>query len=205
MIAGTKPVSEACERNKEPILGVLREVLAQSRRVLEIGSGTGQHAVYFARHLPHVQWQTSDLPAHHPGITAWLQEEGPVNALPPLALDVDAPQWPVQDVDAVFSANTVHIIAWPQVERLFAGVGRVLVAHGLLCLYGPFNYNGAFTSDSNAKFDVWLKERDPRSGIRDFADLDRLAAAQGLDLAQDVPMPSNNRILVWRKRAARVE
>ncbi len=178
---------------------ILREVLAHSVEVLEIGSGTGQHAVFFARHLPHLQWQTSDLPEQHPGIHAWIAEAALPNVRAPLTLDVDAAVWPVREVDAIFCANTVHIVGWTQVERLFQGVGRILLPGGLLCLYGPFNYAGQFTSDSNAEFDVWLKRRDARSGIRDFEALDALAAAQRMQLEQDIAMPANNRILVWRK------
>lgn len=195
----SKPFSESCERNKEAIVGVLRQVLARSQRVLEIGSGTGQHAVFFAAELPHLRWQTSDLAANHPGIQAWIRASGRTNVLAPCVLDVDAPVWPVQDMDAIFSANTAHIVAWPQVENLFQGVGRTLQAQGLFCLYGPFNYRGEFTSASNAQFDAWLKQRDARSGIRDFEALDRLAQQQGMMLQDDYAMPANNRILVWRK------
>lgn len=194
-----KPYAESCEQNRDPILAVLREALAERKRVLEIASGTGQHAVYFGAALPHLTWQTSELPANHAGIQAWLDEAGLANVLPPLALDVNAPVWPVAAVDAVFNANTVHIVAWPAVERMFAGIGRVLEAGGLLCLYGPFNYGGAFTSESNARFDVWLKGRDPASGVRDFEALDRLAEAQGMRLARDIEMPANNRTLIWRR------
>lgn len=197
----TKPISPSCERNQEPILAILREVLAQSVEVLEIGSGTGQHAVFFARHLPHLQWQTSDMPDQHPGIHAWIADAALPNVRAPLNLDVDAQVWPVRDVDAVFSANTVHIVAWPQVQHMFQGVGRTLKPGGFFCLYGPLNYAGKFTSDSNAQFDVWLKQRDARSGIRDFEALDALAQAEGMVLAQDVVMPANNRMLVWRKQS----
>ncbi len=195
----TKPFSPSCERNQQPILDILRDVLAHSVEVLEIGSGTGQHAVFFARHLPHLQWQTSDLPDQHPGIRAWIADAALPNVRVPVDLDVDASAWPVRDMDAVFSANTVHIVAWPQVQHMIQGVGRTLKPGGLFCLYGPFNVAGHFTSDSNAQFDVWLKQRDARSGIRDFEALDAEAQAQGMLLAQDVAMPANNRILVWRK------
>ncbi|MDD5366028.1 MAG: DUF938 domain-containing protein [Gallionellaceae bacterium] len=194
-----KPYAESCEQNRDPILAVLREALAERKRVLEIASGTGQHAVYFGAALPHLSWQTSELPENHAGIQAWLDEAGLANVLPPLAIDVNVPAWPVGPVDAVFNANTVHIVAWPAVERMFAGIGRILEVGGLLCLYGPFNYGGAFTSESNARFDVWLKNRDPNSGVRDFEAVDRLAEAQGLFLIQDVEMPANNRTLIWRR------
>jgi cyclopropane fatty-acyl-phospholipid synthase-like methyltransferase len=194
-----KPFAESCVQNREPIIAVLRDVFADRRRVLEIGSGTGQHAVYFAPELPHLVWQTADVTQHHAGIRAWLEEAALPNVLPPLALDVNQPDWPVERYDAVFSANTLHIMGWPEVEKFFAGVGAVLEVGGVLAVYGPFNYNGAFTSDSNARFDAWLKSRDPASGVRDFEAVDALAHAQGLALQQDVAMPSNNRTLVWRR------
>ena len=194
-----KPYAESCEQNREPILAVLREAFAESRRVLEIASGTGQHAVHFGQALPHLTWQTSELPENHAGIQAWLDEADLANVLPPLALDVNAADWPLATVDAIFNANTVHIIAWPAVERLFAGIGRVLEADGIVCMYGPFNYGGRFTSESNARFDAWLKARGPISGVRDFEALDRLAQAQGLGLEHDIAMPSNNRTLIWRR------
>ncbi len=194
-----KPYSESCERNQAPILAQLQMLFAGRRHVLEIASGTGQHAVYFGRALPHLSWQTSDLPANHAGIRAWLAEAQLPNVLPPLALDVNEAVWPVTAVDVVFNANTVHIVSWPAVQHMFAGIGRVLEPGGALCLYGPFNYGGAYTSASNADFDAWLKARDPHSGIRDFEAVCELAAAQGLSLLQDIAMPSNNRLLAWRK------
>jgi SAM-dependent methyltransferase len=194
-----KPFAESCEQNRAPILAVLREVFAGRCRVLEIGSGTGQHAVYFAPELPHLVWQTADVAQHHAGIRAWLDEAALPNVLPPLALDVNQPDWHSGRYDAVFSANTLHIMGWPEVEKFFEGVGAVLEPGGLLAVYGPFNYNGAFTSDSNARFDAWLKARDPASGVRDFEAVDALARAQGLILLQDIAMPANNRTLVWRR------
>ena len=196
-----KPFAESCEQNREPILVVLRDAFADRRDVLEIGSGTGQHAVHFGAALPYLTWRTSELPANHAGIQAWLDEAGLGNVLPPIALDVDDADWPVGPVDAIFNANTVHIVGWPSVERLFAGIGRVLAPGGIVCLYGPFNYKGAFTSESNARFDAWLKARDPASGVRDFEAIDRLAQAQGLRLWQDIAMPANNRSLIWRRTA----
>ncbi len=192
-----KPYSEACDRNRQPILEVLARVFVDRQQVLEIGSGTGQHAVYFGAQLPHLQWQTSDLPENHTGIQAWLDVSRLANVLPPLALDV-AGNWPDIHVDAAFSANTLHIMSWPQVEAMFRGLGRVLARDGVLCIYGPFNYRGAFTSESNAQFDVWLKARDAASGIRNFEAVDALARVYGLVLAEDIAMPVNNRLLVWR-------
>lgn len=194
-----KPFSESCEQNKAPILEVLQDVFADRNRVLEIASGTGQHAVFFGCALPHLVWQTSELAANHAGIRMWLDEAQLPNVLPPVEIDVSAAAWPVGTVDAIFNANTVHIISWPEVERMFAGIGRVLEAGGVLCLYGPFNYGGNYTSDSNARFDAWLKNRDPESGVRDFEAVNRLAELQGLRLQKDVAMPANNRTLVWRR------
>jgi SAM-dependent methyltransferase len=196
-----KPYSESCEQNRGPILQVLRAELAGRSRLLEIGSGTGQHAVYFAPEFPSLVWQTSDVAAYHPGIHAWLEEDETGNILPPLTLDVCRDPWPSTRFDAVFSANTAHIMAWPEIECMFEGVGRVLEAGGVFCLYGPFNYGGNFTSESNARFEQWLKARDPQSGIKDFEALERLAANAGMELEKDYEMPANNRILVWSKTA----
>ena len=194
-----KPFAESCVENRAPILAVLREVFTDRRHVLEIGSGTGQHAVYFAPELPHLTWQTADVPQHHAGIRLWLTEAALPNVLAPLELDVNRTEWHSGRYDAVFSANTLHIMSWPEVERLFAGIGTVLESGGVLAIYGPFNINGAYTSESNARFDAWLKSRDPASGVRDFEAVDALARAQGLVLQQDVAMPANNRTLVWRR------
>lgn len=193
-----KPFAEACERNRGPILEVLREAFAECTSVLEIGSGTGQHAVYFAAHLPHLVWQTSELSVYHAGIRAWLEEARLPNLRLPLALDV-AGDWPAGRYDAAFTANTLHIMAWPLVECFFRGVRDVLAPAAVLATYGPFNYGGAFTSESNAQFDRWLKARDPASGIRDFDQVCALAAANGFALMRDVPMPANNRTLLWRR------
>jgi cyclopropane fatty-acyl-phospholipid synthase-like methyltransferase len=191
--------SEACERNKGPILAVLSRELAASRRVLEIGSGTGQHAVHFATHLPQLLWQPSELAENLAPLAERIALEGPPNLRTPLALDVRADLWDVAPADAVFSANTLHIMSWSDVEQFFRGVGGVLEAAGVLCVYGPFRYGGRHTSDSNAEFDAFLKRRDPASGVRDFEALDALARAQQLTFAADHPMPANNRTLVWRR------
>ncbi len=194
-----KPFVESSEQNKIPIYAVLNEFFHDIKTVLEIGSGTGQHAVYFAEQFPHLTWIASDLAQYHAGISMWLQDAGLANTQGPLLLDVDQTEWLVQQTGAVFSANTVHIMGWPSVEKMFAGIGRVLNRDGVFCLYGPFNYNGDFTSQSNAQFDVWLKQRDPESGVRDFEALQKLAKAAGLQLIDDVEMPANNRLLVWQK------
>lgn len=194
-----KEFSAACERNQSPILEILQEEFRHVGEVLEVGSGTGQHGVFFARHLPHLRWQPSDLAVNHASILAWRLEASLPNLLPPLTLDVDQWPWPVSPVDGVFTANTLHIIHWDGVVNLIRGVGAVLRDGGVFCAYGPFNYDGQYTSDSNAKFDQWLKQRDPGSGIRDFEAVDRLVRAQGLTLHNDHAMPANNRLLVWRR------
>jgi cyclopropane fatty-acyl-phospholipid synthase-like methyltransferase len=196
-----KPYSEACEQNKYPILNVLEKALAEARTLLEIGSGTGQHAVFFAHQLPHVTWQPSDCGDYLAGIQLWLDEAKLPNIAPLLELDVSvAGHWPDRQYDAVFSANTTHIMSWSEVEMMFTGIGRILRDGGLFCLYGPFNYHGEYTSESNARFDGWLKQRDPLSGVRDVDDLHPLAAQHGLQPVQDYAMPANNRTLVWRKQ-----
>lgn len=195
--------SQAAENNKEPIADVLRGVFKDVGSVLEIASGTGQHAVYFASCFPHLMWQPSDLPEHLGDIQGRLSQEGRENTLPPVALDVAQDPWPVATVDAVFSANAVHIMSWAHVEQMFRGIGGVLAAGGVLCLYGPFKYGGEFTTPSNARFDDWLKSRDPVSGIRDFEAVDALALKQGLSLLSDTAMPANNQLLVWKRSSAR--
>ena len=194
-----KPFSESSAENCEPILDILREAFSQANNVLEIGSGTGQHAVHFAQHLPHLTWQASDLPENHAGIQAWLDEAALPNTRAPLALDVNQTPWQVAPMDGVFTANTLHIVSWPEVVSLLRGAGQVLQREGVLCIYGPFNYAGRFTSESNARFDVWLKTRDPNSGVRDFEAVCEVAAQHGLDIIHDHTMPVNNRTLVFRK------
>jgi SAM-dependent methyltransferase len=193
--------SEACERNKQPILDKLRDELAVSSRVLEIGSGTGQHAVHFARHLRHLEWQPTDRAENLPDFAARIVEEGTPNLLPPLELDVLHRPWPPVTADAVYSANTLHIMSWPEVEAFFAGVGQILAAGGVLVVYGPFRYAGRFTSASNAAFDRSLRERDPASGVRDIEAVNRLAETQRLALTADHAMPANNQLLAWIRRA----
>jgi SAM-dependent methyltransferase len=182
----------------------LREAFASAHQVLEIGSGTGQHAVYFGRHLPHLVWHTSDRSEHHAGIRAWIAESVSLHALAnvhaPLALDVREALWPVPAVDAVYSANTLHIMDWATVQAMFSGLARVLQPGGVLAIYGPFNDGGQFTSESNARFDASLRARGDGSGLRDFEAVNALALGIGLALVQDVAMPANNRMLVWRRR-----
>jgi len=193
------PFSEACDRNKDPILAVLREAFADRTRVIEIGAGTGQHAVHFAQHLPHLVWQPTDRREHLEGLAARIAAEGPPNLLASVELDVLCQPWPPLHGDAVFSANTLHIMSWPAVEALFAGLGRVLGRDGVLAIYGPFQYGGRFTTASNAAFDAMLRKRDPDSGVRDVEAVNALAKALGLTLLADHAMPANNQLLVWGK------
>ena len=197
-MAHKKPYSHACDQNRGPILTVLRDHFADCSRVLEIGSGTGQHAIYFADALPHLSWQASDRAENLPGIRLWLDEAGLPNTPRPLVLDVTGP-WPTQHFDAVFSANTLHIMSWCKVKALFAGLPSVMAVNAKLVIYGPFNYAGRYVSDSNATFDNWLKSQAPRMGIRDFSAVDDLARAAGLQLLEDHAMPVNNQCLVWQR------
>lgn len=193
-----KPYSEACEENKRPILDVIGPLFQEARCLLEIGSGTGQHAVFFAAALPHLVWQTSDCAHYLPGIRAWLDDAALPNLPPVRVLDVTG-TWPDERFDAVFSANTAHIMSEAQVEAMFEGVGRVLVDGGCFVLYGPFNIGGRYTSESNARFDAMLRSRDPAMGIRDLDLLIRMARDNGMELIADHPMPVNNRTLVWQR------
>ena len=193
-----KPYSPACDRNREPILAVLRGHLAGCGRVLEVGSGTGQHAVHLAAALPGLTWQASDVAANLPGIQAWLDEARLPNAPAAVAFDVDADAPPPGRFDAVFTANTLHIMAWPQVQRLFTTLPRVMAPGATLIVYGPFNHGGRFDSASNAAFDASLRAADARRGIRDLEAVDALARAAGLRLVEDRAMPANNRCVIWR-------
>ena len=199
----TKPFSAACERNRDPILAVLRTVLHAPARVLEIGSGTGQHAVHFGAELPHLQWQTSDLAENHAGILAWLADARLANVLAPISLDMAASDWSesawATGFDAVYTANTCHFMSWPQVEAMFAGVGRILAPNGLLCIYGPFNEGGLPTSEGNARFDAALRADAPHRGIRDVRAIRALARAHGLQQQADHEMPANNRLLIFQR------
>lgn len=197
--------SEACERNKKPILAVLVDALAGSRRVLEVGSGTGQHAVHFGRGLSHVAWHPTDVPESLPDLRARIEAEAPANVAAPIAFDVTEESWPQSvfagDFDAVFTANTLHIMSWSGVECFFDRVGAILEGGGVLSIYGPFRYGRAFTTPSNERFDRMLKARDPLSGVRDFEAVNALARDQGLELVADHAMPANNQLLVWRRDA----
>ena len=193
-----KPHSPSSERNREPILGVLREYFSDRRNVLEIGSGTGQHAVHFAAALPRLTWQSSDRAENLPGIRAWLDEAALPNTPAPLEFDVNG-RWPAGPFDAVFSANTLHIMAWPEVQRLFAQLPAVTTDDAVLIIYGPFNNQGRYSSESNAAFDQWLKARSAHMAIRDAEAVDALADVAGFRLLTDIAMPANNRCRVWRR------
>jgi len=194
-----KPFAESSEQNKGVILEVLTQVFEEPGQVLEIGSGTGQHAVYFSEKLPHLHWQPTDVADALPGIRLWLEESDCDNLADCMEVDLQQHEFPKQTYDYVFTANTVHIVSWPLVQAMFAGVGQALKPGGRFVIYGPFNYEGNFTSESNARFDQWLKQRDPESGIRHFEELVELAGENGMGLLKDFEMPANNRVLVWEK------
>ncbi len=198
------PFSEACERNRQPILEVLREAFQDAKQVLEIGSGTGQHAAFFAAELPTLHWQPTELDRNLPGLRARLELHGTRNLRAPLLLDVGQQPWPSGPAeairwDAAFSANTLHIMSAPLVERFFAGVGAVLAPRARLAVYGPFRYDGRFSTESNARFDAALRAREPASGLRDAEWVQGLAAGAGFDLVADHAMPANNQLMVWRR------
>lgn len=195
----SRPDSPATWRNREAILEVLAGELATCERVLEIGSGTGQHAVFLGNAMPHLTWQTSDRTQNHAGIRAWLESDGTPNVLPPTELDVLEIARIDNDYDAVFSANTAHIMGMPAVRRMFALVGEALNGGGIFCLYGPFNVDGEFTSNSNRQFDESLRSQDPSMGIRELSELDALAQSAGMSRLRQYAMPSNNMIIVWQK------
>jgi cyclopropane fatty-acyl-phospholipid synthase-like methyltransferase len=194
-----KPFSQACLNNRDPILTQLKPLLEHCQSVLEIGSGTGQHAIHFAQNLPHLQWQTSDLPENHWGIQQWINDEGSANCLAPITIDANTPHWGHKKYDALFTANTLHIMPWDSVILFFKHLGSVLNTDGLLIIYGPFNYQGQYTSESNAHFDQWLKEASPTRGIRDIEAVNQLAEQNGLLWVDDLVMPANNFLQVYKK------
>ena len=195
----SKPFSQSCENNKQYILDIICHEYHAGSRVLEIGSGTAQHVTHFAAAMPTVQWLPSDLPRNLATVQAGLADCILRNIAAPVALDVAAEAWPVAEVDGIFTANTLHIMSEAHVDMFFRGVKRALRPGGTLCVYGPFKYGGEFTTPSNARFDAWLKERDPLSGVRDFERIDALAQAAGLLLHADHALPANNQLLVWRR------
>lgn len=196
-----KQFAPSCDQNKDEILAVLQEALPHSGVVLEIGSGTGQHAVYFAERLPQVTWQPTDLQPNLASISAWCTEVQLANVREPVELDLLSDRWPVTAAHAVVCINTTHIVAWPGVENLFAGVGRVLPPGGVMYVYGAYRYATRPLEPSNEKFDRWLKARDPVSGVRDFEAVNALAQRNGLQLTEDRAMPGNNRSIWWTKAA----
>jgi len=194
-----KPYSESCDQNKEAILMVLSEVFSSTQDVLEIGSGTGQHAIYFAKNLPHLRWHTSDCQPYLDGINMWLAEAVLSNIVAPFELDVSLSKWPEINVDAVFTANSLHIMSLIDAHNFMKGVGKLLPEKAQIAIYGPFNYNGSYTSDSNARFDQWLKDRNSLSCIKDFEQIVFWANKNGMRLVTDYEMPANNRILHFVK------
>lgn len=193
------PFSQACENNKSPILEKLREIFDAPGNVLEVGTGTGQHAVHFAKAMPHLQWQPSDHPDAVDLCRARIEHAALPNILPVIELDVCTAPWPVDSFTWAFSANTAHIMAWSEVEQMFRNIGERLPNDGAFCLYGPFNNHGRYTSESNRQFDQYLRARASHMGIRDLEDLIALAESVGLNLAENHAMPANNRLLVFRK------
>lgn len=195
-----RPNSPSSERNRDPILEVLRLHFADRRQVLEIGSGTGQHAVHFAAAMPQLRWQCTDRVENLPGMSLWLDEAALPNTPPPLVLDVSG-AWPAQRYDAVFSANTLHIMGWDEVEQLFDHLADTTTDDAKLVIYGPFNYGGRYSSDSNASFDQWLQARGAHMRIRDAEAVDALADAAGFALLDDIAMPANNRCRIWQRNS----
>jgi SAM-dependent methyltransferase len=198
------PFSQSCENNKDPILAVLQRHLAaderrQPFRVLEIAGGTGQHAVHFTTHMPWLRWQSSDVPEQIETLNIRLRAAAQANLPLALPLDVTQQDWPVDSLDAVFTANSLHIMPASAVAEFFRRLNSVIKDGGHLCIYGPFKYEGNFTTPSNAQFDLQLKSRNPLSGIRDFEWVNELAGEAGLTLLEDNAMPANNQLLVWRK------
>jgi len=196
-----KAFSESCVQNQAVILEQLQRLCPNPASVLEIGSGTGQHAVYFSRHLPHLKWYTSDRPENHPAIIEWLEYAQLSNTHFPIDLDVKYTDWSDLAFDFIFSANTAHIMSRIEVENFIYGVGRQLQNNGFFILYGPFNYNGQYSADSNAQFDRWLKQANPESAIKDFEFLNSLAEQASLVFSEKIDMPANNQILRWKKKA----
>jgi hypothetical protein len=194
-----KAFSQACKNNKQPILQIIKTIFLESATVWEIGSGTGQHACYFAHQLPHLTWQPTDKKENIEGINCWIKEAGLTNLNNCRALNVTDEQWSCQSIDALFTANTLHIMHWQEVECFFSGLVNYLTDQAIICIYGPFNYNGQYTSDSNKQFDLWLKARDPKSGIRDFEAIETLAKSAKLIIKKDFSMPANNHLLVFQK------
>ena len=193
------PIAESCLRNRRPILDVLGRYVPQDGFVLEVGSGTGQHGAYMTEHLPGIHWRPTEVRSHLAAVRLWQQHTNNPRFLAPLELDVTQDIWPAREVDVVFSANVVHFVSWREVECLFRGTQRILKPGGLLILYGPYNYDGQFTSEGNVALDRWLRQRNPDSGIKDFEQVMLSARKYDLFLQADEEMPANNRTLVFKK------
>ena len=196
------PFSPSAERNRGPILEALVDVFAGTRRVLELGSGTGQHATHFAAALPQLIWQASEMAPNLSGLEARLRAAALANTPPPLLWDVDQAVWPEGPFDALFSANTLHIMGWRQVEALFQGLPQLLAPHAAVVIYGPFNVGGQHTSQGNAAFDAQLRASHPDMGLREVEAVDALARNAGLHLVEQRSMPANNLLLLWQRGEA---
>jgi len=196
----SKPFSESCERNKEPILEVLQQVITKKdQRLLEVGTGTGQHAVHMAPHFPWLDWYPTDMSDKIAGMSLWFSEAKIPNIQKPVRLDVSSDDFPKLKFDVVFTANTLHIMSWKSCKSFFKLLGNRLREGSRAVFYGPFKYNGEHTSESNAKFDDWLKEQNPESGVRNFDDIARAMEKNGFYLVEDIQMPANNRTLVFQR------
>lgn len=196
----SKVINQACERNKAAILNVLQAQLIGDETILEIGSGTGQHAVYFGTHLPKTTWLTSDLAVNHNVINSWITATKISNVHSPLTLDVDNSTWPVIDCTGAFTANTLHILTWKQVVKLFHHIEKQLKSGMCFYIYGPFNYDGEYTSPGNQAFDQQLKAENPNHGLRDLNEIKALAQQTGFEFIENIHMPANNMILVLKRR-----
>ena len=199
MLNDRLPFSQACEKNKEPILKVLKEYISDQESLLEIAGGTGQHGEFFAKSFPNIVWQTSDLPDAVTDLNLRISEANLQNLPRALTLDVNDPNWNVKKYELLFTANSLHIMSEESVENFFSRIPDALQQSALVFIYGPLKYDGKFTTESNAEFDEWLKEKDRRSGIRDFEVISELAISAGFSFVADVQMPSNNQLLVFSR------